>query len=100
MKVKEIIKFYGWIDGSGFSWIDTYSTNVIEIEESELPKTANDYDWSWFYLPEENPEDYGRDIKIIVEFYTEFDIPEYDEPIAKISKWESDLWYEKHEKGW
>lgn len=96
MKVKEVIKFEGWIDGSGRSWQDTYAENIIEIKESELPKTADDIDWDWYETPEENPEDYGRDTKIIVEFYAEDAMPEHDEPIARFSKWESDLWKERN----
>ena len=95
MKVKEVIKFAFWVDGSGYSWEGTYAENVIEIKESELPKTANDYDWSWYELAEDNPEDSGKDLKIIVEFYSADDMPEHDEPIAKISKWVSDLYKEK-----
>jgi predicted nucleotidyltransferase len=96
MKVKEVIKLEGWIDGSGRSWQDTYAENTIEIKESELPKTANDYDWSWYDLPAEDPEDSGEDTKIIVEFYAEDAEPGYDEPLAKISKWESDLRKERN----
>ena len=95
MKVKEVIKFAHWVDGSGYSWEDTYAENVIEIKESELPKTADDYDWDWYDLPDENPEDSGEDLKITVEFYSEDDQPEHDEPLAKISKWVSDLYKEK-----
>jgi hypothetical protein len=95
MKVKEVIKFAHWVDGSGYSWEDTYAENVIEIKESELPKTADDLDWSWYDLPDENPEDSGEDLKITVEFYSEDDQPEHDEPLAKISKWVSDLYKEK-----
>lgn len=95
MKVKEVIKFAHWVDGSGYSWEDTYAENVIEIKESELPKTADDLDWSWYDLPDENPEDSGEDLKITVEFYSADDMPEHDEPIAKISKWVSDLYKEK-----
>ena len=100
MKVIEVIRFAHWVDGSGYSSIETYADNIIEIKESELPKTADDYDWSWYDLPIENPEDYGVDLKIIIEFYSTDDIPELDEPIAKISKWVSELWYETYEKGW
>ena len=89
-----------WTVRSGYSHQETYAKNIIEIEKSELPKTAYDYDWSWYDLPIEDPAEYGKDTKIIVEFYAEFDIPEYDEPIAKICKWESDLWYETYEEGW
>ena len=96
MKVKEVIKFEGWTDGSGRSWQDTYAENIIDIAESELPKTADDYDWSWYETPEDNPEDYGRDTKIIVEFYAEDAEPGWDEPLAKISKWESELWKERN----
>ena len=96
MKVKEVIKFAHWVDGSGYSWEDTYAENVIEIKESELPKTADDYDWDWYDLPDENPEDSGEDLKITVEFYSEDDQPEHDEPLAKISKWVSDLWKERN----
>jgi len=96
VKVKEVIKFEGWIDGSGRSWVDTYAEDVVEIEESWLPKNANEYDWSWYETPEENPEDYGRDTKIIVEFYAEDAEPGWDEPIVRFSKWESDLWKERN----
>ena len=96
MKVKEVIKFEGWTDGSGRKWQDTYAENIIEIKESELPKTADDIDWDWYETPEDNPEDHGRDTKIIVEFYAEDAEPGWDEPIARFSKWESDLWKERN----
>jgi hypothetical protein len=95
MKVKEVIKFEGWIDGSGRSWVDTYAEDIIEIKESELPKNADDLDWSW-YDTEENPEDYGRDTKIVIEYYSEDAHPDYDEPLAKVSKWESEIWAERN----
>lgn len=95
MKVKEVIKYYGWSTESGFSLIDTYSSSITDIEE--LPKTADDYDWSWFHVPAENPEDYGRDLKIVVEFYS-VDPPSI-KPLVRFSKWHSDLWHEKYGKG-
>lgn len=96
MKVKEVIRLLGWTHGSGFSWNETFAENIIEIKESELPKTASDYDWSWYDVPEENPEVYGKDTKIVVEFYAFDAHPDFDDPIAKISKWESDLWIERN----
>lgn len=96
MKVREVIRLLGWTDGSGFSWNETYSDEIIEIKESWLPKNANDLDWSWYDTPENNPEERGVDTKIIVEFYAEDADPDYDEPLAKVSKWESDLWIERN----
>lgn len=60
--------------------------------ESDL----KEIDWDWYKLPEENPEDSGEDIKIIVEYYAEDAEPGYDEPIAAFGKWESDLWKERN----
>jgi predicted nucleotidyltransferase len=96
MKVREIITLECWVYGSGRSWQDTYADNIVEIKESELPKTADEYDWSWYDLPEERPEDSGEDINIIVEFYAEDAEPGYDDPLVKISKRESDLWEDRN----
>jgi len=98
MKVKEVIKFECWVDGMRI-WQNTYAENVFEIEESYLPKTADDYDWSWYDLPED--PNYlilvygGRDIKIIVEFFAGDAMPEHDEPIITFSKWESEIFKER-----
>ena len=94
MKVKEVITFECWIDEMHI-WTDTYAENVYEIEESELPKTADDYDWSWYDFPE-NPKDLIRDIKIVVEFFAGDAMPEHDVPIVRFSKWESELWKERN----
>ena len=95
MKVKEVIKFECWIDEMRI-WTDTYAENVYEIEESDLPKSADEYDWDWYDLPE-NPKDLIRDIKIVVEFFAEDAMPEHDEPIIKFSKWESEIFKEREE---
>lgn len=96
MKVKEIINLECWDLWKGFIWQDTYAENIIDIKESDLPKTADDYDWSWCEVPELNPKYSREEIKIVVEFYYEDDEPYYDEPFIRISKWESELWEERN----
>lgn len=97
MIVKEVIKFECWIDEMRI-WQYTFSENIIEIAEEELPKTANEYDWDWYVLPE-NPYHLIRDVKIIVEFYTLLfmgdDEPIWNKPIVKFSKWESEIYNER-----
>ena len=93
MKVKEVIKFECWIDEMRI-WRDTYAENVIEISEAELPKSADEYDWNWYDLPD-NSKDLIRDIKIIVEFFDGNAMPEHDEPLIKFSKWESEIYDER-----
>jgi hypothetical protein len=96
-KVREVIRIKIWKDGSGWqTGTQVISDQVIDIKDmGALPKTADDYDdWSWYDLPDENPEDNGYDTKIIVEFYNEDDEPDWDEPIIRFSKWESELWIE------
>lgn len=97
MKIKEVIKFKGWKDGSGWKYEETYSNNIIEISESEINDLSNPnkYDWDWFTM-DFNPEDEGEDIKIVVEFYEKDAEPDWDKPIAKISKWASDIWRERN----
>lgn len=93
MKVKEVIKFECWIDEIRI-WRDTYAENVIEISEAELPKSADEYDWDWYDLPN-NSKDLIRDIKIIVEFFDGDAMPEHDIPLIKFSKWESEIYDER-----
>lgn len=91
-KVREVISLRGWVDGSGWSYTQTYSDNIVDVPK--VPMTAGEYDWSWYELPEDYSDESIEDTKIIVEFYPEDAEPGYDEPLAKISKWESDLWVE------
>lgn len=93
MKVKEVIKFECWIDEIRI-WTVTYAENITEIEDSDLPKTADDYAWDWYDLPN-NSKDLIRDIKIIVEIFAENAMPEHDDPIVKFSKWESEIYKER-----
>lgn len=94
LKVMEIITLKGWVDGSGWNFTQTYSDNIVDVPD--VPMTAEEYDWSWYKTPEENPEDNGYDTKIIAEFYAEDAELGYDEPIVSFSKWESELWKERN----
>lgn len=94
MKVKEVINLECWDKWKGFIWRDTYYEDIYEIKEEYLPANADEYDWNWYELPEENPADSREEIKIVVEFYEEDAEPYWDEPFIRISKWESELWEE------
>lgn len=93
-KVREVISLRGWVDGSGWSYTETYSDDIVDV--ADVPMKAEEYDWSWYETPEEDPDDNGVDTKIIVEFYDEDAEPGYDEPIVTFSKWESELWEERN----
>ena len=95
-KVREVISLRGWVDGSGWSYTQTYSDNIVDVPD--VPMTAEEYDWSWYETPEENPEDNGGDMKIVVEFYAEDAEPGYDEPLASYGKWASEIWKERHQE--
>lgn len=94
LKVREIITLKEWIDGSGYNCTETYSNDIVNT--IDIPKTAEDYYWNWFEIPEENPEEYGKDTKITIEFYALDAEPGYDEPITSFSKWVSELWKERN----
>jgi hypothetical protein len=92
MKVREVITLKGWVEGSGWSYSQVYSDEVIEIDSAEI----NNMDWVWWEIDSDNPPTEDEDTKIIVEFYDEDAEPGYDEPIAKISKWASELYKERY----
>ena len=96
LKAREVITLKGWVDGSGWSYTQTYSDNIVDVHD--VPMTAEEYDWIWYETPEDNPEDRGGDTKIIVEFYAEDADISKDKPLASYSKWESETWKERHQE--
>ena len=94
LKVREVITLKGWVDGSGWSYNQVYSDKIIEI--TDVP-TAEEYDWSWYETPEDNPEDRGGDTLIVVDLY-DVDADISDEPLAHFEKWASEIWKERVEK--
>jgi hypothetical protein len=94
LKVREVITLKGWVDGSGWSYTQTYSDNIIDVHD--VPMTAEEYDWSWWETDIDNPPSEDEDTKIIVTLYAEdADISE-DEPLASFEKWDSEIWTERH----
>ena len=92
LKVREVITLKGWVDGSGWSYSQTYSDNIIEIIKDNLDAI----EWDWYETDSNYPPAEGYDTKIIVDFYAEdADISE-DEPLASFEKWHSEIWTERH----
>lgn len=93
LKVREVITLKGW-NGSGWSYNQVYSDEIVNIVESDL----KEIDWDWYETDAENPPEDGEDTKIIVDLYAaDADIDE-DEPLASHEKWASELYKERHLK--
>jgi hypothetical protein len=92
LKVREVITLKGWVNGSGWSYSEVYSDQVIDIAESAL----HEIDWDWWDA--DNPPSEGEDTLIVVDLYAEdADISE-DKPLASYSKWVSEIWKERHQE--
>jgi hypothetical protein len=92
MKVREVITLKGWVEGSGWSYSQVYSDEVIDIVESDL----KEIDWDWYDTDIDNPPSEEEDTLIVVDLYAEdADISE-DEPLASFKKWDSEIWAERH----
>ncbi len=92
LKGREVITLKGWVEGSGWSYNQVYSDQMIDITESDL----KEIDWDWYEIDSNNPPTEGYDTKIIVALYAEdADISE-DEPLASFEKWDSEIWTERH----
>lgn len=86
MKYREIITIKGWQDGSGWSYSQTYSDQIIEVPENIL---TEDMDWTWW---EANEPTEGEDTEITVDYYAaDSDHYDGDKPLASWSIWESEL---------
>lgn len=87
MRVREVITFKGWVEGSGWSYESDYEERIIEIPGDKVGDFV--YDWDWVepsYLRK------NEDTKIVVKWYLE-DCEDIDdaEPIAVFSKWLSEI---------
>lgn len=87
---KEVVELWFWKNGSGYQNKETYAENIIEI--AELPKDADDIDWDWYETGEENPEEDGEDVLIVIEYYHDWQEPGDDTPVRTIKRWESEIW--------
>ena len=63
MKVREIITIKGWQDGSGWSYDQCTSDDIIDIGDN-IPESI---EWDWWELPEARDE--SEDVKITVEYF-------------------------------
>ena len=93
MQVRETIILKGWVDGSGWSYQQAYSDQVISIVPEQLNQPM---DWSWWETDEVEPTD-GEDTKIIVRYYNPDDDLDDAGPIAEFETWESDLIKERNQ---
>jgi len=92
MKAREVITLKGWVEGSGWSYNQCYSDEIIEIAKDDLKSI----DWDWYEIDSEYPPTEDEDTKIIVDLYgIDADIDE-DEPLASYSKWASEIWAERN----
>ena len=90
LKVREVITLKGWVDGSGWSYSQVYSDQVIDITEEALKSI----DWDWWEI--DNPPSEGEDTQIVVElFAADADIA-VDKPLATHEKWASDIYKERY----
>lgn len=95
MKVREVITSKGWANGSGWSYEQIYSDNIIEIDSESIDHNS-EVDWE-FWETEGEPRD-GGDVEITVAYYAENGEPDEDEPLATWSKWENELIEERSVK--
>jgi hypothetical protein len=92
MKVREVITLKGWVKGSGWSYNQVYSDQMIDITESDL----KEIDWDWYEIDINNPPTEDEDTKIIVKLYAEgADINE-DKPLASHTIWASEIWAKRN----
>lgn len=87
MKVREIITASGWRNGSGWSYTETLSDQIIDIDASVLASA----DWSWF-----EPMDLedGTDVRLTMYYYAADD-EDCENVLAEHKVWVSDLIEEK-----
>ena len=106
MKVRQVISISGWVEGSGWSYSDSYDCeDIIEITPADLD---SEMDFSWWEVDditeEEAKEAYDEeDTQIIVEYFPvdiDFDEISLDdaEPLARWEKWESEIYWESREE--
>lgn len=84
-KVREIITLSGWVDGSGWSYTQTYSDQIIDVAKVD-PRA--EMDWGWW---EAGRPIAGQDTQIAVSYYAIDADPTCDNPLASWSIWESEL---------
>jgi len=92
IKVREVITLKGWVEGSGWSYGQVYSDEVIDIAEGDL----KEIDWDWYEIDSDNPPTEDEDTKIIVDLYAEDADIDEDKPLASHTKWASEIWAERH----
>lgn len=95
IKVRQIIKLSGWVNGSGWSYKNSvYDNQIIDIDSDDL----NNMDWDWWELDEENPPNDDSDTEITVEFYAENADTDEDKPLTIHTVWANELWKERYSK--
>ncbi len=93
MKVREVIKIAGWVDGNGWTYKQKIFDEVVEIGDS-IP---DEIEWDWYDLPDDyEPRDL-EDTLITVEYYDEdADLSDYPKPLTTYNVWESVLIEERN----
>lgn len=85
MKIREIIEAAEWINGSGWSYSETISNQLVDMSIEKIKSNAAD--WSWFDASE--PKD-GTDLKLTARYYAEDD-EDLEHILHEESVWMSDL---------
>ena len=92
LKVREVITLREWIKGSGWSYSQVYSDQVIDITADDLKSI----DWDWWEIDSNNPPTEDDDTKIAVDLYAvDANIYE-DKPLASHTIWASEIWAERN----
>lgn len=86
-KVREIITIKGWVDGSGWTFSQCYSDQIINVSDDTL-KSGATMDWDWW---EKNELAEGEDTEITVSYYSVDADPTVDAPLAEWCIWESEI---------
>ena len=81
--VREHITTRGWKDGSGWSYTEDYSDQLIQVDAADLSPDAP-MDWSWWESVESADVD---DVEITVSYYSIED----DSLLAERTVWASEL---------
>ena len=95
IKVRQVIRLSGWVNGSGWIYNNSvYDDQIIDIDENDL----ENMDWDWWETDADNPPSEESDTEIVVEFYAEDADTSEDKPLATHSKWASEIWKERHQE--
>jgi hypothetical protein len=93
IKVRQVIKLSGWVNGSGWSYKNNiYDDQIIDIDSDDL----YNMDWDWWEADEDNHPSEDSDTEIVVELYAEDADASEDKPLATHKAWASEIWKDRH----